>query len=88
MDKKREKQFQVKILFDRQESNAFGGVGAQGVTLLLDESVKNTALDHFIKQESVITVTLSDFSTRYINTRNILYIDVTEAVEDKKENAV
>lgn len=83
---KNEKQFQVKILFDRQESTVFGGVGAQGVTLLLDETVKNTVLEHFIKQDSVITVTMSDFSTRYINTRNILYVDVTEVATDKKEN--
>lgn len=83
---KNEKQFQVKILFDRQESTVFGGVGAQGVTLLLDETVKNTVLEHFIKQDSVITVTMSDFSTRYVNTRNILYVDVTEVATDKKEN--
>ena len=78
---KTEKKFYVRILFDRQESNTFGGVGAQGVTLLLDESVKDTVVDHFVKQESVITVTLSDFSTRYINSRNILYIDITEVAE-------
>ena len=85
MSDKNQKQFQVKILFDRQESNCFGGVGAQRVTLLIDEEVKNTVLDHFFKQESVLTVTLSDGSTRYINTRNILYIDVTEVTESPTE---
>lgn len=85
MGDKNQKQFQVKILFDRQESNRFGGVGAQGVTLLIDEEVKNTVLDHFFKQESVLTIMLSDCSTRYINTKNILYIDVTEVTENPTE---
>lgn len=75
---KQEKQFKVDVLFDKKESTVFGGLGAQSLTLLLPESVKNTVIDHFLKQESVLTVTMSDLSTRYINTRNILYIDVTE----------
>jgi hypothetical protein len=88
MSDKKKKQFQVKILFDRQESNLFGGLGAQGVTLILDEPTKNTVLDHFLKQESVLTVTLNDFSTRYINTKNILYIDVTEAASEGEKSDV
>lgn len=88
MSDKKKKQFQVKILFDRQESNIFGGLGAQGVTLLIDEEVKNTVLDHFLKQESVLTITLSDLSTRYINTKNILYIDVTEVAGEGEKSDV
>lgn len=84
MDNK-EKQFQVKIGFDKPDSSPFGGVSFANTTLLVGEGIKNTILDHFNKQDSVISIQLGEGLVRHVNSRNILYIDVTE-IKEKENN--
>lgn len=80
-----EKMYQLTIAFDRQESGIFGGISAQSVHIVVPESVKNQVIQHFEDQHSVLAVTMQDNSTRYINTRNILFIDVVEVNVEVKQ---
>ena len=79
-----EKKYRVLISFDKPESNLFGGLGYQSVVVVVSESVKDTIVDEFMEQRSVITVNMQDSTVRYLNTRNILCIDVSEVQLEEK----
>lgn len=85
-----EKSFSVKIYFNKQESNMFGLTNSSTV-LVIPESVKDQILEEFKNQNSILTIGYSDnvgvgvaTLIRYVNCRNILYIDVAENVVPKQ----
>lgn len=83
-----EKKFNVKVAFDKAESNMFGGLSNSVTVLIVPESVKDQLLKEFKNQDSVIAVRLAADSkgfepTRYINCRNILYIEVVEIADEQ-----
>lgn len=74
-----ERTFNVTIVFDRKEGSRFGGVQAQVTTLLLDAKTTGDLVSHFQSKDGVISIAFPDGkTTRYINTANILYMDVQE----------
>lgn len=82
-----DKKFKVVISFDKPESNLFGGYGFQSVTVVVSEETKDKILTEFFEQKSVLTVYMTDSAIRYLNTRNILCIDVSEVAVEGDNNA-
>lgn len=81
---KKDKQFQVKIGFDKPESNVFGGMSYANTTCIVGTEVKDKIVEQFAHQENVITINLGGV-VRHVNTRNILYIDVLEITEQEEK---
>ena len=80
----KEKQFLVKIGFDKPESSVFGGMSFANTTCQVGEEIKNKIVEEFTEQKNILTIVLAN-GLRHVNTRNILYIDVTEIEEQKEE---
>lgn len=79
------KNFKVTIVFETQESNIFGGLSKSTLTLAVDEDTKSRIVDEFLNDQKNITINLFNGVIRYVNTKNILYIDTVEIIEKEGE---
>jgi len=83
-----EKHFSVNVYFSVPKRTAFGVDTHESMALLISEANKERLLEDFNEQENVMAVNLGDGTVRYVNTKNILFIDVSEVVSRAENLAV
>ena len=79
------KNFKVSIVFEAQESNIFGGLSKSTLNLAIDQETTEKLINEFLEDQKNIVIKLSNGVTRYLNTKNILYIDTVEIIEKEGE---
>lgn len=75
------KNFKVTITFETQESNIFGGLSKSTLNLAIDQETTEKLVNEFLEDQKNIVIKLPNGVTRYLNTKNILYIDTVEIIE-------
>jgi len=79
------KNFKVSIVFETQESNIFGGLSKSTLNLAIDQETTEKLVNEFLEDQKNIVIKLPNGVTRYLNTKNILYIDTVEIIEKEGE---
>ena len=76
--------YRIDIHFRLAGSSLANVGGNDSMLLLVDAGVKDRLLECFNQQDSVVSVDLGNGIMRHINTRNILYIDVLEFLDNQE----
>ncbi len=82
------KQFSIGIYFSALRQSVFGAEQRDNMALVISEENKDRLLEDFCKQESVVSINLGNGAVRYVNARNILYIEVAEFVRNTESAEV
>ena len=78
--------YSVIISFDTVEHNSLFGVGGYArLSFSVNEETKNVVIEAFQSGNSIIPINVDANTVRYVNMKNVLYIDVKEQKEETDE---
>lgn len=90
MNKSEPKLHKIIITFDKVESGVFGGLQNQSLVLTIPEDQAKALVTQFHEGSGILSVFLGKDSAgnetwKYVNTKNILYIDEFVIADNSKE---